>query len=408
MDTVIRHREKRTRHLWKRHASVKYFVLWFSIAVLVFTVSAAQDEPYGSITNERYARLAKGVNLSHWFWLIGEGADPTAHFQSYITAEDAQLLRDLGVRHVRIPIDVMYLFDWDQPDRLKEEHLPLIDAGIQLFLDHGIAVIVTPFGSMDQLPHHPERYPAAEEFWRLFAAHLRQYDPEYLFMQIANEPQTTAVAWNPTQDRLAQIIREEAPDHTIITGMPIRATADTYGAPEALAAVEPLSVKNVVYNMHFYEPFFFTLQGATWSEDWLAHVRGIPYPSYQSNMNRAADHFEATNDDAQLNHVPDLLRFYGNSQWNEQRLEERLWVAVEWASTHRVRLIVDEFGVYRGGGVREIDRLKYLQDLRVVFQRNAIAFTMWDYSGLFGLTINTEDGRTLDRLTAVALGLQVE
>src|SRR5690606_34201822 len=64
------------------------------------------------VSDARFARLAKGVNLSYWLWLSPEGDfDPDA-----ITERDMQLLQAAGMTHIRLPFEPEKLMeDLDNP-----------------------------------------------------------------------------------------------------------------------------------------------------------------------------------------------------------------------------------------------------------------------------------------------------
>jgi hypothetical protein len=99
-------------------------------------------------------------------------------------------------------------------------------------------------------------------FWRTFAAHLAATtDPEWVFIEPMNEPvfESNPARWTAIQRDLLAAIREQAPDHTLL------ATSTNWSSLDTFVELEPLDDPNIVYNFHFYEPFLFTHQGATWS-----------------------------------------------------------------------------------------------------------------------------------------------
>ena len=67
----------------------------------------AAAEP--GVAASRLARLAKGVNLPHWYWLP-EGGSANFADPKYFTKDDAAMLRKAGITHVRLPIDPSRLF----------------------------------------------------------------------------------------------------------------------------------------------------------------------------------------------------------------------------------------------------------------------------------------------------------
>src|SRR5690554_2604242 len=95
------------------------------------------------LTDQRFARLARGINLSHWFAQVYDPKGYTpAHFESFITADDLDLIRDLGFSHVRLSVEPRPLMNWDAPGDLDAAYLGHLDKAIDAILARGLAVIV--------------------------------------------------------------------------------------------------------------------------------------------------------------------------------------------------------------------------------------------------------------------------
>ena len=64
----------------------------------------------------------------------------------------------------------------------------------------------------------------------------------------------------------------------------------------------------------------------------------------------------------------------------------------------------NEFGVYRAYADPQ-DRAAWIHDVRTALERHGMGWTMWDYSGSFGVVVK-KDGRSVpDEVTLRALGL---
>ena len=67
-------------------------------------------------------------------------------------------------------------------------------------------------------------------------------------------------------------------------------------------------------------------------------------------------------------------------------------------------MVCNEFGVYRAYADPQ-DRVAWIHDVRTALERHNMGWTMWDYSGSFGVAAK-KDGRNVpDELTLRALGL---
>src|SRR5690606_22087408 len=79
-------------------------------------------------------------------------------------------------------------------------------------------------------------------------------------------------------------IRAVVPAHTLVVGPsgPQR--------HEALAAMEPFADRNIVYAVHYYDPFIFTHQGMDWGGvgDPLPRIRGLPFPASKDSVEAQA------------------------------------------------------------------------------------------------------------------------
>ena len=70
----------------------------------------------------------------------------------------------------------------------------------------------------------------------------------------------------------------------------------------------------------------------------------------------------------------------------------------------QVPVVCDEFGVYREYAEPR-DREAWIRDVRTSLENHAMGWTMWDYSGSFGV-VTKKNGRSVpDEITLRALGL---
>lgn len=385
--------------------------LWF---ILIFAILCAACVPAVAPTGTptpaatptsswaaslRYPRLAKGLNLAGWFWYAPEGDDNIR--ARFADAEFARL-RQMGVTYVRVPIDLGFLLDQSSADLLNAHNLALVDEAIRRLIDADLAVMVDLHStsiSDSNAANYSKSLENAEfadlfvRWWEFFAAHLSQYDPEMLILGPMNEPvfQDNTAVWSRLQVRLVKAIRAKAPKHTIM------AVGAKWSSLDSLVNLTPLEDSNIVYDFHFYEPFPFTHQGATWSSKEVVPLRSVPYPSSPEGVAPLAA--ELTDAGAKQ-----MLTQYGYQRWDAGIIQQRLARAADWAKRNNTAVICAEFGVFRDYAP-PADRARWIADTRQALESLGIGWAMWEYDQGFGLVQRSGSDVIVDEAVAKALGL---
>lgn len=314
--------------------------------------------------------MQRGVNLPGW-----DGEDES------LRPRPAQLqaLRENGFTHIRLLLDGRRLGRAEREaylDRMFEEIILLFS------LDYAVSLDFHAGGIFERGADRAEAELA--DIWRAVARRVRFLDPERLAVEILNEPQTDSETWWPIAGRLAATIRRALPSHTIVVGPagPQR--------HETLAGLEPLDDPNVVYAIHYYDPFAFTHQGADWgsADDPVQHLHDLPFPATADDpvMNgRIAGLERAGRDDAAV-----MLRQSLETPWTEEAMEPAFDMMAAWSTRHERPVIVNEFGVLSYHAPRQ-SRLDWLAAVRRQAEKRCIGWTHWDFQDGFGL-IDPETG----------------
>ena len=347
----------------------------------------------------RAEKLKRGINASEWFAQVYDKRGYTPeHFQAWTTAEDIALIKSMGFDYVRLSVNPQPMFNEREPNKIAADYLGYLDAAVKMILDHGLAVVIDLHPESDfkaRLVKEDEFVERFADFWRALAAHYSalDLDADRVFLEILNEPEfTDRYRWLGVQAKLAAAIREGAPAHTII------AAGARWSNDDELVFQEPLRDPNVIYNFHFYEPYIFTHQGATWSAYYWHWLRGVRYPSTAESAERAAALAPDEVDRLQV------IR-YGHEHWDAARIESEMKQAAEWARRRGVPLVCNEFGVYREYSDPR-DRAAWLHDVRTALERNGIGWAMWDYSGSFGVVTKKDGKAVADEGVLRALGMK--
>ena len=257
------------------------FILAVCMA-FAFRGAPSNAQALNEVPPQRLALLAHGINFNNWF-------SPWANPASYATAfgpKEAAFLKKAGFTVCRLPLDPDLLFDASDLSTPKPVIIS-VDHAVRLLLNAGLAVILDPIhGSSETdewekgLDHDPAFLGKVETYWETLAGHFAAISADRIFFEVMNEPHLSArenvdpAWWQPVQRSLVAAIRRGAPSSTIIV------TGERWGGIDGLLELKPLEDRNVVYSFHWYDPFTFTHQGATWTGPILeAQALGHPRPS---------------------------------------------------------------------------------------------------------------------------------
>jgi aryl-phospho-beta-D-glucosidase BglC (GH1 family) len=377
---------------------------WFASRVaaicgllLLGSMPAAAQQGSSVMAVQRAAHLRHGVNLSEWFAQVYDSRGYTKeHFDAWTTAEDIALIKAMGFDHVRLSVNPQPMFNEKHGFEIAPEPLASLDRALKMILDHGLALVIDLHPEGDFKARLATEDAFVEEFcdfWRALAKHYATTDPERVFFEILNEPELRdRYRWYGIQAKLATAIREGAPQHTII------ATGANWSADDELVFLDPLRDPNIIYNFHFYEPHIFTHQGATWGSPYWPHVRGLKYPSDRENTQRVAEE------------VPEAINRlfvvrYGLDHWDATRIDAEIGQVAQWAKRWNVPVVCNEFGAYRKFADPR-DRAAWISDARTSLEMHGMGWTMWDYSGGFGVVTKKDGKAVADEVTVKALGLK--
>lgn len=353
--------------------------------------SVAADE---ETAFRRVELLRRGINLSGW--LASSSDYSQQHVETYITPADLRLIHAAGLQYVRLGIDPAPLVRSGLNSQEASAFLRNVDTAVDQALQAGLAVTITVFPNDDykQQLNTQKGVDGLVMLWRFLARHFAGRDPEHVFLELMNEPEVNdPYRWMGIQATVIEAIRQADTTHTII------ATAAKYSGLDDLLLLKPVRDANVIYNFHFYEPYPFTHQGASWGSSEWNYFHNVPYPATPETLRSA------------LAAVPDdsaryMLFLYGAGGWGQRSMLARLQFARAWADEHRVPLICNEFGAFRDTAPAE-SRAQYVHDVRTDLEQLHIGWAMWDYRGNFGLVTHNGTEIAPDAVVLQALGLTV-
>ncbi len=363
------------------------------IVILTMFTSIIHAQSNG-VSDARFARLAKGVNITRWFWL--EDIQSKYHYENYFSDHQLQQIRDAGFTHVRLPIEPASLLDPDHPAPPDAELLAFIKSAAERINSHDLAVIIDIHNWQedfnDRLMSDPDMQQAFINMWQTIATDFSDTDPNMVFFEVMNEPEPDDPSlWPPIQEKVVKAIRQAAPEHTIIVG-----GAD-WNSIDGLKLLKPLDDPNLVYNFHFYDPFVFTHQGADWVKT-VKYLHDLPYPSTDGRCGTLPDFGDKKANASAKSYCTD-------DTWDAARIDQRIQEAVDWAAQYNVRLTCNEFGA-TSRIAQPDDRFQWFADVRAILEKYNIGWTIWGYDEGMGFNYLPNHGlQDLNPQLLEALGL---
>lgn len=328
------------------------------------TCTAAED----FANSQLLAAMRRGVNLPGW-------DQPDASRQP--THAQLQALRDKGFSHIRLPLDNRRLSGQDSEAYLDEMFDQVI---FLLSLDYAVSLDLHPDGTVGKMferdPREAERYLVG--LWRAIAKRVRSFDPAKVAVELLNEPQTDPKTWQASAARLIEEIRRILPSTTIIVGPagPQR--------HETLSGMAPFADDNIVYAVHYYDPFAFTHQGADWGgpDDPIQHLKNLPFPADASDR-VMKDRIAELKSSSQAS-AAEMLAQSLETPWSEEAMAAAFDLMRDWSAKNSRPVIVNEFGVLSHFAPRQ-SRLDWLAAVRRQAEGRCLGWAHWDFQDGFGL-----------------------
>lgn len=348
--------------------------IFIFILLLLFSVNLVAQ----SVAQKRAERMGNGMNVSYLDnWWLGT---KSKHFSDFAKPEEAakreKMFADIakaGFKTVRIPInfsawmELKQPYNWDTPKGLE-----MADNFVKWALANNLNVIIDL--------HHLEfdrSIPEAEtaerivNLWIKIAERYKNTDPEKVFFEIRNEPRDiTAEGWRWQAEQIIKYIREIDKKHTLIVGF------HDWNSRQALISSKPFSDDNIIYTFHYYDPFLFTHQGATWAGDDMSRIKFAPFPwsktvKIESNSSQLGQWGKG------------LIASYEKDSKAEEMFAD-LKEAKDWSVKNKVPIFLGEFGSYNLQPTIE-DRCRHAEVIYSSLGKLKIPNAWWEWDGGFNM-----------------------
>jgi endoglucanase len=309
----------------------------------------------------------RGVNLTNWFQAEGPRR---IQFTKY-TKKDFQNIRSLGCDVIRLPVNLHAMTNGAPDYTVDPLFLSFLDSSMDWAEELGMVLIVDNHTFDPSTNTDPAVENVLAPVWKQVAAHCKNRSALICY-EVLNEPHgITDEVWNAIQQKTVAAIRGVDTARTIVVG------GSGWNGYNNLASMPVYKDAGLVYTFHFYDPFLFTHQGASWATPSLIPLAGVPFPHDPLRMPACPPELKGT-------WVEGSLASGYRTDGTVQRLREAIGTAAAFKAQRGVPVYCGELGVYIPNSP-DADRVGWYGVVRGLLEEKGIPWTIWDYQGGFGL-----------------------
>ena len=339
----------------------RFFKLYSALFALLIAVcirtSLAQDTEYGFFHARGTQIVAEdgkpiyfhGIAFGNRVW--SNERIPREHHGE----EDFARVHDMGMNLIRFYLNYRTFESDDHPYVYLVDGWRWLDENVAWARAHGVYLILNmhvPQGGFQSqgkgwdLWDKPENQKRLIALWKAIADHFKN-EPVIMGYDLVNEPgvSTDRVQWQQLAQQLVDAIRSVDSHHPVI----VERVNSIHGkwVNDDNMNFFTVNDKNVIYEFHIYDPYFYTHQHSPW-DDKMRNRDGGVWP------------------DASNNHTRTFL---------EQDIEQYL----AWGEKHQVPLYLGEWGLYKANYESDRGGLNWVKDMIAVINQHKITNTYHVY-----------------------------
>lgn len=377
-------------------------------------------------------KFRRGIGISHVMaWAaIAPGSAGEFVYPPFADVNDAQLsvelqtLRRGGFDFVRLAVDPGPFLQFEGSRRDEVDRV--LRGRVNLILASGLSVIVD-FHPSDMQPAYTAQALTAglrsavfDSYLRMLqrtAALLGRLPSGRVALELMNEPPVAPDLWQPMLEAAHAAARAGSPDLPLVLE----------GGDEASApALMKTSVARfagdgaVFYAFHYYDPYQFTHQGASWNA--ARYLADVPYPARAGSLDDAlaataaviaATTLSEPNKALAYQDAQARLESYRASGFDADSIATTFAQIADWVRSQGIppdRVMLGEFGARETPlqltGARARERAQWFHDVRQAAEANGFGWAVWAYRGGIGFTLARGDASNeIEPAIAAALGL---
>jgi endoglucanase len=285
------------------------------------------------------AQIGNGINFGNMLEAPREGAWFSRMHEEYF-----DLVKEAGFDSVRIPIRWSAHADEKEPYTINPKFMARVDWAVEQALSRDLVVIINIHHYREFMEDPEVHEDRVLGIWKQLSEHYGN-QPKTLCFEILNEPtnKVTPEIWNRVQNKAIRLIRETNPDRIIFVA-PLG-----WNRIHHLKNLElPSNDPNLIASVHFYEPFGFTHQGASWVK----------------------------------HDIPTGRKWTGTDEEQAELIAD-LDEAVCWSKENKIPINVGEFGAYSKADMES--RARWTAFLCRATEERGMSWNYWEFCSSFGV-----------------------
>lgn len=290
------------------------------------------------------------------------------HFETYISACDAQNIASMGVDHVRICFDQLVMEK--EPYVYRDEIFKLLKNFVSECRSQGLRVVLNlhkAIGNYCDIAEDITLFDSAELQNRFISLWLKLEDDyadfDDVMFELLNEVRDVeADLWNNLAENTVNALRKKNSNRKIIIG------STCWNNAAQLNDLRVYDDENIIYTFHNYAPFEFTHQQSVLQANCMFYNRKLVYPC--DDIERYRDYYRLTsgydNAYSEFDKIDiDVLRkqMEGAKQFIEKYPHKILWCG--------------EFGTIRHCDMTS--RENWMRDMIKILSEWDIPYCVWNY-----------------------------
>lgn len=308
----------------------------------------------------------KGVNLTGWLQARNVNG---IKFQSY-SQKDFADIKSLGCDVIRLPINLHGMTLGAPEYTIDPVFLSYLDSAISWAESLNLYLIIDNHSFNPSVSTSPEIEGILLKVWPQLADRYKKRS-DFVIYEVLNEPHGIANdIWGKIQGKVIEAIRAKDKRHTIIVG------PSGFNSYNDLAQMPIYSDPNLIYTFHFYDPFMFTHQGASWNTPSMVTLANVPFPYVADRMPQCPPALKGSWMEQALKNYP--------KEGNVEFVKSLIDIAVMFRDKHKVDIFCGEFGVLMDNSI-DSERVYWYKITREYLEERSIPWTSWDYRGGFGI-----------------------